>query len=574
MIGLLNDLGARWADYFVPALVQNTLFLTLVFIVLHRLRHAAAGVRYAVAAVGLLKLLLPPLFPMSFDLGAAEAVRQAGNVSGAISFIPAGPAAVGVPVTAPEAGLELQGLLFTAWAMVAVLYMAVNLVAAARLALTLQHAERIPEVEGFPESSSIDVYISDRIAVPMILGLFPRRIFVPEAWYGWSDECRRMVLRHEAAHIERRDGIVQALQIVAQAIYFFHPLVMILGRRLGEYREMACDDLSAGSGGCAGVEYSRFLVEIAESIVRTPATCESASTLMKKKNELLNRVRYQLKGGTMVSKRKSTVILAVLLLLVLPLSWYHTSAAPEREERQARSSRERQRGDRERGDREVERSSRPMPQQDPRPAPPAPPDEAAPAAPALEAAPAEPAAPKEPAGSSVFLVVTGKGERVVIDDKEVTWTVVAEELSKIAVVDDKKVVKLKCADDTPMEQIHRIHEVLRAAGLDRIEYRNGTGYGSPLVLPPPDLEERLAGIDEVAKTHCVVSASGGLTVDGKPVEMKDLSGIVAKRIEKVPQLVVILETEKKTLYKDFLGVLNSLKEAGATRIAIREPVAP
>ena len=152
--------------------------------------------------------------------------------------------------------------------------------------------------------------------------------------------------------------------------------------------------------------------------------------------------------------------------------------------------------------------------------------------------------------------------------------VVAEELSKIAVVDDKKVVKLQCADDTPMEQIHMIHEVLRGAGLERIEYRNGTGYGSPLVLPPPNLEERLAEIEESAKARCFVSASGGLTLDGEPVGMKDLSVLVAKRLEKTPHLVVILETEKKTLYKDFLGALNSLKEAGATRIAIMEPATP
>ncbi len=572
MIGLLNDLGAKWTAYFLPALVQNTLFLALVLVVLHRLRHAAAGVRYAVAAVGLLKLLLPPLFPMSFGLSAAETIPRAEGVSGAISFISRGPAAVGVPTAGPEAGLELPGLLFAVWATVAALYMAVNLVAAARLALALQHAKRIPEVEGLPDSPSTDVYISDRIAVPMTLGLFPRRIFVPAAWHGWSGECRRMVLRHEAAHIARRDSIVQLFQIVAQAIYFFHPLVMILGRRLGEYREMACDDISAGNGGRAGVEYSRFLVEIAESIVRTPAACESASMLMKRKNELLNRVRYQVKGGAMVSKGKKALILAVLLLLVLPLSWYQTDAASEREEREARNSR-----DRERSERTAERSSRPRPQRAPRPAPPAElagETGAPPAAPAPEAAPAEPAAPKEPAGSSVFLVVTDKGERVVIDDKEVTWTVVAEELSKIAVVDDKKVVKLQCAGDTPMEQIHMIHEVLRGAGLDRIEYRNGTGYGSPLVLPPPNLEERLAGIEESAKARCVVAASGKLTLDGEPVGLKDLSGLVAKRIEKAPHLVVILETENKTLYKDFLGVLNSLKEAGATRIAIMEPASP
>ena len=358
-----------------------------------------------------------------------------------------------------------------------------------------------------------------------------------------------MVLRHETAHMRRGDGIVQALQIVVQAVYFFHPLVLILGRRLGAYREMACDDMSAGRGERAGVEYSRFLVEIAESMVRIPAACESASMLLRRKNELLNRVRYQMKGGAMVSKGRMVLILTALLLLVLPLSWYHTSAAPDARTENAGP------GDRMQSDREV-------------PPPPAPPAE-----PAQEAAPAEPAPPREPAVGSVSVEVGG-GERVVIDGEEVIWKVVAERLGKIAGVDSKKVVKLKCSDDTPMEQIHRIHEVLRVAGLDRIEYRNGTGYGKPLVLPPPDLEERLARLEESAKAQLLVAASGTVTLDGEAVDVKDLGGIVAERVAKVPPLVILLQTENKTLYRDFLGVLAQLEKAGARRIAIQEPADP
>lgn len=564
MIPFLNEYGARWAAYFVPALGQNTIFLAIILLVLYRLRHTSARVRYLVGVVGLVKLLLPPLFPSSFfGVGTTEAIRQAGSVSGALRFVSSGPAAQSVPVAQPGAQLGLLGALFALWVAIVGIYIAVAVASTLRLAWRLRSSERIEGLDGFDSTSSISIYLSGRISVPMTILLFPRRVFVPAAWAGWSDECRQMVLRHETAHIRRGDGFVQMLQIVAQAIYFFHPLVLVLGRRLGMYREMACDELSAGRGGYAGIEYSRFLVEIAESILKTPTTCESASTLLKKKNELLNRVRYQMKGGAMLSKGRMVVLLVALLLLVLPLSWYHTSAAQEKGDKaQTEDSKS---GERTLNDRET-----------PPPPPAAPAEyapEAAPAEPAPEAAPAEPAPPLEPAGGSVSVEVGG-GEKVVIDGEQVTWTVVAEQLKKIAAVDDRKVIKLKCAEDTPMEQIHRIHEVLRLAGLDRIEYRNGHGYGAPLVLPPADLEERLAKMGEEVKASLIVAASGEVTLDGEAVEMKDLSRIVAKRLEKVPPLVVLLQTEKKTVYKDFLDVLTALKEAGAQRIAIQEPAGP
>ena len=546
MISFLNEYGARWAAYFLPALVQNTIFLAVVLIVLHKLRGFSAGVRYLVGVVGLVKLLLPPLFPSTFGMGTAGVIERTGGVSGAIRFLPV--AAPGESAAVIDAGVRLgpAGFLLALWAAVAAIYLFTAAVRTLRLAWRLRDSVQIKEIEGFEAPGRVGLYMSDGIVVPMTLILYPRRIFVPSAWADWSNECRRMVVRHEAAHLRRRDGLVQALQILAQALYFFHPLVLILGRRLDEYREMACDDISAGRTGRAGVEYSRFLVEIAESIVERPAICESAATLLRKKNELLNRVMYQMKGGAMVSKGRMILILAALLLLVLPLSWYHTSAA-SRERSRARTV-DTVQDERNSGDREVP----------PQPAPPA-----------TGSPPAAPTPPREPVSS--VSVEVGAGEHVTIDGGTVGWKDAAEEMRKIAELDNRSVIKLKCDAETPMEQIHRIHEVLRLAGLDRIEYRNGTGYGKPLVLPPPDMEERLAGIDAAQKAQLIINTTGKVTLDGETVEMEDLGGVVAKRIEQAPHLVVLLRTEKKTLYKDFLGALAQLEKAGAMRIAIQEP---
>lgn len=41
MISLLNGWGAAWAGWFLPALIQDTVFLGLVFLALHLLRKAS-----------------------------------------------------------------------------------------------------------------------------------------------------------------------------------------------------------------------------------------------------------------------------------------------------------------------------------------------------------------------------------------------------------------------------------------------------------------------------------------------------------------------------------------------------
>jgi hypothetical protein len=51
------------------------------------------------------------------------------------------------------------------------------------------------------------------------------------------------VLRHELAHLKRRDHWTNLLQKMMRAVFFFHPAVWWVDKRLSLEREMACDDL-------------------------------------------------------------------------------------------------------------------------------------------------------------------------------------------------------------------------------------------------------------------------------------------------------------------------------------------
>jgi len=52
----------------------------------------------------------------------------------------------------------------------------------------------------------------------------------------------RIILLHEFAHIQRHDDWTNLLQKILRAVFFFHPAVWWIDRRLSLEREMACDD--------------------------------------------------------------------------------------------------------------------------------------------------------------------------------------------------------------------------------------------------------------------------------------------------------------------------------------------
>jgi len=66
MIEWLNHTGEIWLSYFGLALIQNTIFMGIIFLLLYWLRQASAQIKYWIGVIGLLKLILPPFLPESY----------------------------------------------------------------------------------------------------------------------------------------------------------------------------------------------------------------------------------------------------------------------------------------------------------------------------------------------------------------------------------------------------------------------------------------------------------------------------------------------------------------------------
>jgi len=531
MIEFLNSAGAVWAEYFGLALAQNTVFLGLVFLALYLLRDASANVKVAVGSIGLAKLLLPPFLPASFSLSSYEAVRSLPQTTTSLLLGKPVPAGVADTTVAAPAQLELLGFVFAAWIALGALYLLLTAGATARLGWRLRGAVEIRDdaTREIIGGRRVTVLISERISTPLCVGVFPRKVFVPAAWEGWTFECRTTVLKHELAHIDRHDGILQGLQILTQAVYFCHPLVWFLGRQLREYREMACDDASAGFRAASRVAYSRCLVEVAESVMRNPVRCESATALLERRQELLNRVRYQMNGRVIMSKKRTIATLAALALIAVPLSWYYSEAAPAGQ-------------------------------------------------PVMEAAAASTG--EKPGNDHVSIIevfikgenkVAVNGNKTNIDGFQKHMEHAAQEAMEVPGAEKTVVIALTCDDDVSMGMVFKVQERLRQMDLMNMSYTTSQGKDLTLILPPIDYKKRLSEIPEEHISTLAVKGGGVVALDGRKMKTAQLSDAISEIIAADDKHIISVKISEHATYGDFVAALEMAKQAQAPRILINHP---
>ena len=104
------------------------------------------------------------------------------------------------------------------------------------------------------------VWSQDRV-MPMTWGVWRPLILMPKGSETWTEECLKMVILHELAHVKRRDFMIQVLARMACAVHWFNPLAWLASARLRVEQETACDDLALGRG-LDPSDYAGHLLEI------------------------------------------------------------------------------------------------------------------------------------------------------------------------------------------------------------------------------------------------------------------------------------------------------------------------
>ena len=138
------------------------------------------------------------------------------------------PAAAAMETASPGAGITLTDL---AWVWLVGMAAVLGWAAVSYLRLRRQVAASIRVGK--------QVYLCDDISSPFILGIFRPRVYLPS---GLEGETLQSVLRHEGAHLKRRDHWWKPLAHVLIAVYWFNPLLWAAYVLLCRDIELACDE--------------------------------------------------------------------------------------------------------------------------------------------------------------------------------------------------------------------------------------------------------------------------------------------------------------------------------------------
>jgi hypothetical protein len=93
------------------------------------------------------------------------------------------------------------------------------------------------------DGRAVALCTSAEVQVPTAIGFFDPAVVIP-AWLlqDLSAEELNQIVLHELAHLRRRDDWTNLVQQIVKALFFFHPAVWWIEKKISLEREMACDD--------------------------------------------------------------------------------------------------------------------------------------------------------------------------------------------------------------------------------------------------------------------------------------------------------------------------------------------
>lgn len=84
-----------------------------------------------------------------------------------------------------------------------------------------------------------NVWLCDSVKSPFILGVFRPKIYLPS---DMDEKTAELVLRHEKAHLKRKDHLWKPLGFVLLCVYWFNPVLWLSYVLLCRDIELACDE--------------------------------------------------------------------------------------------------------------------------------------------------------------------------------------------------------------------------------------------------------------------------------------------------------------------------------------------
>lgn len=269
---------------------RASLVILAVLAVRFLLKKAPRKYSYLLWAVVGFRLICPVSFSSAvsiFNVFNRSEVSAVPTVEHTIDRWAAAPPTIPVPTVSVPAAVPAEapaavnwfGIAAVVWCIGIAALLGYAVISVLRLRRRLSTAVRL---EG-------NVYQSESVASPFILGILCPRIYIP---YGLEGQALSYVLAHERIHLRHGDPIVKLLAFALLAVHWFNPLVWLAFVLMSRDMEMRCDEAVLVQNGYSAKNYSETLLSFAVKD-RFPAPVPLAFGETAVKGRIKNALRWK-----------------------------------------------------------------------------------------------------------------------------------------------------------------------------------------------------------------------------------------------------------------------------------------
>jgi len=336
----------EWSQWFWPLLAnhlwQTTLIAFIAWVFVSLLRRATSRARYLIWMIAFVKFLFPSALLIIAIESCGLDISKPSTYTGAEMFfqiaqpvalarfgseaVIAGASSV---ITSPDGRAghsELYCLLTAVWLLGSVVWFARWLTLRRRFARALKAGV---EIAVGPASVALRRAMT-WLALKHEIGLIESpQIRGPGVWGAWrpvvvfpkgltdklSAEELEAVMMHELIHVSRRDNLLGALQMLICCLFWFHPLVWLIDRRLLAERELVCDESVVRYLGEPRI-YAASLWKVAQFGLswNFAGVSRAAGSNLTRRIELMLDVKRHTKLSLIVRAMTGTAVVALLVI--------------------------------------------------------------------------------------------------------------------------------------------------------------------------------------------------------------------------------------------------------------------
>lgn len=339
---MANALAHFWAvnsSAIADHLWQSTLFAFAAALLTLALRKNQARHRYWLWLAASLKFLIPfsllaaigARLPLAHDPIAFVARLNATAGAAVRPFSQDVPALASVPLlAAPQPNTHpLPSFLIAFWLCGFFLVLFVSFLrwqkvaAVARRAAPLRAGREFAALRQIERATGArrrtEIRLSSASLEPGVFGILHPVLLWPQGISAHLTDAQiESIVAHELGHIRRRDNLTAVLHILAEAIFWFHPLVWWIGTRLVAERERACDEQVLEFGSERAV-YAEGILRTCEFCSVAPLACVSGITGADLERRIV-RIMTQSSAREIGLAKKFLLAAAGFAAIALPIS--------------------------------------------------------------------------------------------------------------------------------------------------------------------------------------------------------------------------------------------------------------